>query len=75
MPQLSGLVMHIGNNLSYATRRQVEHNVMHHEGVASACFNESRPHLMVIEYDPQQINSFEIMKEVHNNALHAARIG
>jgi hypothetical protein len=75
MPQLSGLVMHIGNNLSFDTRRQVEHNVMHQEGVASAYFNESRPHLMVVEYDPQQINSFKIMKEVHNNALHAARIG
>ena len=75
MPQLSGLVMHVGTNLSYGTRREVEQNVMHHEGVASAYFNESRPQFMVIEYDPQLINSFEIMKEVHSNALQAARIG
>jgi len=67
--------MHIQNNLSYDTRRQVEHDVLHHEGVTSANFNESRPHLMVVEYDPQLINSFEIMKEVNSSALHAARIG
>jgi len=29
---------------------------------------------MVIEYDPQQINSFEIMHEVNGSYLHAARV-
>lgn len=75
MSQLTGLVMHVDNNLSYGTRRELENRVMHHDGVSSARFNEARPHLMVVEYDPQQINSFEIMHEVNRNALHAERIG
>ena len=69
MSQLTGLVMHIDNNLSIGERRLLEDCVMHQQGVASARFNESRPHEMMIEYDRQQINSFEIMHEVSNNAL------
>ncbi len=72
MSQLSGLVMHVNNNLSDVSRRQLEHDVMHHEGVASARFDKTRPCFMVVEYDPQQINSFEIMNEVNNNAANAA---
>jgi len=72
MSQLSGLVMHVANNLSDVSRRRLEHDVMHHEGVASARFNKTRPYFMVVEYDPQQINSFEIMNEVNNNAVNTA---
>lgn len=69
MSQLTGLVMHIDNNLSSSMRRLLEDCVIHQQGVASARFSESNLHQMVIEYDRQQINSFEIMHEVNNNAL------
>ncbi len=69
MSQLTGLVMHIDNNLSDSSRRLLEDCVMHQRGVASAHFAKSQPHQMVIEYDRQQINSFEIMHEVNNSSL------
>ena len=74
MPQTAGLVMHIPNRLSAVSRRELEAMIMHRQGVTSAHFNDKRPHFMVIEYDPQQINSFEIMYEVNGGYLHAARV-
>ncbi len=74
MPQTAGLVMHIPNRLSDISRRELELMIMHRPGVTSAHFNDQRPHFMVIEYDPQQINSFEIMHEVNGGYLHAARV-
>lgn len=74
MSQTAGLVMHIPNRLSAISRRELESMIMHRPGITSAHFNDARPHFMVIEYDPQQINSFEIMHEVNGGYLHAARV-
>jgi hypothetical protein len=43
--------------------------ILHRQGVTSAQFKDRRPQVMVIEYDPQQINSFEIMHEVNSGYL------
>ena len=74
MAQTAGLVMHIPNRLSDDSRRELEAMIRHRPGVTAAHFNDRRPHFMVVEYDPQQINSFEIMHEVNDGYLHAARI-
>ena len=74
MSQLTEFVMHLDNNPSSSMRRLLEDCVMHQQGVTSAHFNEARPHQMVIEYDRQQINSFEIMHEVNNNALQTEHV-
>jgi hypothetical protein len=66
--------MHVRNQLNQASRRELEANIMGCQGVTSAHFNDRRPQFMVVEYDPQQINSFEIMHEVNGSYLHAARI-
>ncbi|VAW78722.1 hypothetical protein MNBD_GAMMA13-1858 [hydrothermal vent metagenome] len=71
MLQLTGLVVHMGHPLSNSLRRLLEDCAMHQQGVTSARFTESRPHQMLIEYDRQQINSFEIIHEVNNRALQA----
>lgn len=74
MSQTAGLVMHIQNALSLRTRRELEASVMHRQGIICAQINDKRPQFMVIEYDPQQINSFEVMHEVNGSYLHAARV-
>jgi hypothetical protein len=66
--------MHIPNRLNAISRRELAAMIMRQPGVTSAYFNDNRPHFMVIEYDPQQINSFEIMHEVNGGYLHAARV-
>lgn len=74
MSQTAGLVMHVRNQLNQASRRELEANIMGCQGVTSAHFSDRRPQFMVVEYDPQQINSFEIMHEVNGSYLHAPKI-
>jgi hypothetical protein len=69
MVHTAGLVMHIPNRLSPVSRRELVAMILHRQGVTSAQFKDRRPQVMVIEYDPQQINSFEIMHEVNSGYL------
>lgn len=71
----TGLVMHIDNDLDVARRRELEDTIRLTQGVSSAQFNERRPHLMVVEYDPQLISYHQIMREVACRNLHAERVG
>ena len=71
----TGLVMHIANDLDLARRRELEKSIEHHPGVTSAYFNERRPHLMVVEYDPQLVSYYQIMREVGSRNLQAERVG
>ena len=74
MAYTAGLIMHIQNHLTVRTRRELEATIMHRPGITMAQINDRRPQFMVIEYDPQQINSFEVMHEVNGSYLHAARV-
>ncbi len=75
MARSTGLVMHIANELDMASRRELEDTIRLNQGVSSAQFNDRRPHLMVVEYDPEQISYHQILHEVACRNLHAERVG
>ncbi len=74
MPHATGLVMHISDNLDSGHRRKLENSIQLQSGVSSALFNQDRPHLMVVNYDPNQISSRQILAELSSNRVHASRI-
>jgi hypothetical protein len=53
----------------------LEDTIKLNQGVSAAHFNESRPHLMVVEYDPEKISYHQIMREVACRNLQAERVG
>jgi hypothetical protein len=75
MPHATGLVMHISDNLDSGHRRELENSIQLQSGVSSAMFNQDRPHLMVVNYDPFQISSGQILAKLSSNKVHASRIG
>ena len=46
-----------------------------HRGVIHAHFNERRPHLMLVAYDPARTSSTDILARMNRQHLAAARIG
>ena len=72
---LSDMVMHVDEELGENTRRNIERTITGHKGVIHAHFNEHRPHLMLVSYDPKRTSSFDILKKVTRQHLAAERIG
>lgn len=72
---VTNMVMHIDNTLGTGSRRNVEKTLTGVRGVIHAHFNERRPHLMLVSYDPDRTTSFEIMSQVTGQRLCAARVG
>lgn len=70
-----GLVIHVNDTLGDDRRSDLEVALSNRVGINDAHFNASRPHLLLVVYDPQQINSLEVLNHVHRQNVSAQLIG
>jgi hypothetical protein len=69
------VTLHIDEDTSHDERENFRDRLLGKEGVIAASCHDEKPHLMLIEYDPDVINSMEFVVEAKNKGLHAELIG
>lgn len=72
---LVDVTMHIDENTTHDDREQLRDKLLQKDGVAAAVYHDDKPHLMVIEYDPQVIKASEFGQIAQESGLHAELIG
>ncbi len=71
----ANVVVHIDENLSGEQIEEMEKRLSMEAGVRSACVHDRTPHLMVIDYDPREVGSSQLLRSFHNSGLHAELVG
>ncbi len=71
----ANVVVHIDENLSGEQIQEMEKRVAMEAGVQSACVHDRTPHLMVIDYDPREVGSGQLLRSFQNSGLHAVLVG
>jgi hypothetical protein len=61
--------------LDEQNRRRVEYSLLKTTGVRRARFSDARQHLLVVGYDPRQIDAMRILKLVRQHQLHVRILG
>lgn len=69
------VVIHIDEELDDANIHEVERDLVQINGVISACVHEKARHLMLVDYDPENLRSGFLLNRVKNHGLHAELIG
>jgi hypothetical protein len=69
------VLIHIDEELDDANIHDIERDVSMIDGVYSACVHEKARHLMVVDYDPEMVETMELLDPVQNRGLHAELIG
>ena len=69
------VTLHIDEDTTHDERESFRDRILARDGVIAASCHDERPHLMLIEYDPELINSREFLTEARNKGLHAELIG
>ncbi len=70
------IVVHVDETLDENRRSGIESSLRQEDGVIWAHFTNGRPHLMTVEYDPEQTSSNTIRQKLCNHEhLHAELIG
>jgi len=68
------IVVHVDEVLDEQNRQRVEYTMLNTTGIERAYFDNFRKHLLIIGYDPAQINSSKILKLVKQQKLKAQLI-
>ena len=69
------VTLHIDEETTHDERENLRDRLLARHGVFTASCRDERPHLMLIEYDPDIIHSREFLTEAGNRGLHAELIG
>jgi hypothetical protein len=69
------VTLHIDENTTHDERENFRDQLLGKDGVIAASCHDEKPHLMLIEYNPDIINSMEFIAEAKNKGLHAELIG
>jgi hypothetical protein len=73
--QLADVVVHIDQTLERQRRVEIEEQLRAIEGVVSVHNPDDRPHLSIVEYNPDKTNSEAILSTVTNQGVRAQLVG
>ncbi len=71
----SDIVIHIDQELADDAIHQLERDISFIPGVYSACVNDRARHLMLVDYDPQDIQATDLLGMVRSRGVGAELIG
>jgi len=71
----SDVLIHIDENLDDHNIHEIEYELSQIEGVYSACVHEKARHLMLVDYDPLDVETGMLLDRVRRHGLHAELIG
>jgi hypothetical protein len=69
------VTVHIDETLDHARLESVAERVRKGVGIASAVFHDTRPHFLLVRYDPAKIGSDAVFRMVTDQGVHAELIG
>lgn len=69
------VMLHIDETLSNEELESIRNNFLCMEGVAAASYHEDKRHLMIIEYDPEVVQSSQFLEEIKVQGFHAKLVG
>lgn len=73
--QLSDITLHIDEALNRAQRTHIENSLRGMAGIISVHNPDERPHLAVVQYNPESTSSGVILGLVKGHGVHAELIG
>ena len=69
------VIVHIDEALTDEEIQDIEREISAGDGVQAACTHVRTRHLMVVDYDAEQIKSIQLLWQVKSQGLHAELIG
>ena len=73
--KLADVTLHIDEDTSHDERESFRDALLAIEGVMAAAYRDEKPHLLLIEYNPDVIQSVEFVNTAKKHGLHAELIG
>ncbi|MCF6199131.1 MAG: hypothetical protein L3J67_06995 [Hyphomicrobiaceae bacterium] len=71
--QITDIIIHVDESINNLEEEVLLGELRKVDGVMTPGFN--RPHLMLVTYNPEKVNSYELLSTVRSEGYHAQLIG
>lgn len=69
------VTIHIDETLASLQQDRLENDIRSSKGVLGVGYHKNRPHLLMVEYNPDLTSSSELLQLVTHQGMHAQLIG
>lgn len=69
--KMTDVIVHIDEETTHAEREKLRDYFLERNGVLTADYKDTAPHLMIIGYNPEGISSHEILSSAQRQGYHA----
>lgn len=73
--EMVDVTVHVDENLDQDRRTALVEKVREHDGVFAVGYHDDKPHLMVIEYNPDKLHAADLLALIKGEGVHAELIG
>jgi hypothetical protein len=73
--KMADVTLHLDENLSHDQREALRDAILAHAGVMAASSSDEKPHLMIVEYNPDLVNSSDLLDIAKGKGIHAELLG
>ena len=73
--ELADIMIHIDETLDHSILETIRDGIIQYEGVGSASFHDETPHLMIVLYNPEKMDSHRLLEIVLGMGFHAELVG
>ena len=72
---LADVIVHVDETLPIDELKTIEDHIHGMGGVVTACNRDDQPHLISVVYNPEKVQSNDILAKVRTEGVHAELIG
>jgi Glu-tRNA(Gln) amidotransferase subunit E-like FAD-binding protein len=72
---MADVVIHINESVDHDRRTEIADIVRNHKGVMGVAHHDEKPHLMIVEYDPAEVHSKDLLQITLDQGVHAELVG
>lgn len=73
--KLAEVTLHITEDTTHEQREAFRDSLLGMDGVLAAAYHDEKPHLLLVEYNPDKTKSIEFVTAAQGRGLHAQLIG
>jgi hypothetical protein len=72
---MADVVIHINESVAHERRVEIADAIRNHAGVMGVAHHDEKPHLLIVEYDPDQVHAKNLLQVALDQGVHAQLVG
>jgi hypothetical protein len=72
---MADVVIHINESVDHDSRTSIADAIREHRGVMGVAHHDEKPHLLIVEFNPDEVHAKELLQVALDKGVHAQLVG